>query len=160
MSRPLARRDVMMFSAGVPALLLHSCMRFSSHVMFHGERFLSIHLCINGLLVLSVDGLVRPFMSHLLVMATTNLNSKWRLDLSALQQPTGSISPFFKHHPSQQSMIFHGVYIFAICIYLLHCSHYSSYIRFHIYCQIRRIYHTYMVAPCQASWVTPTHQNI
>jgi len=61
-----------------------------------------MHLCINGLLVLSVDELVRPFMSHLLVMATTNLNTKWRLDLSALQQPTGSISPFFKHHPSQR----------------------------------------------------------
>ena len=90
MSRPLARRDVMMFSAGVPALLLHSCMRRASHVMFHGERGLSMHLCINGLLVLSVDELVRLFMSHFLVMATSNLYTKWRLDMSALQKPTGS----------------------------------------------------------------------
>ena len=133
MSRPLTRHDVMMFSAGVPTLLLHSCKRRASHVMFHGERFLSIHLCINGLLVLSVDGLVRPFMSHHLVMATGNLNTKWRLDLSALQQPTGSISPFSSSIHLNESMIFHGVYIFAICIYLLHCSHYSSYLFVSIY---------------------------
>ena len=131
MSRPLARRDVMMFSARVPALLLHSCKRRASHVMFHGERFLSIHLCINGLLVLSVDGLVRPFMSHHLVMATGNLNTKWRLDLSALQQPTVSVSPFFKHHPSQRK---HDLsWCIYICIYFLHCSHYSSYLFVSIY---------------------------
>ena len=131
MSRPLARHDVMMVSAGVPALLLHSCKRRASHVMFHGERFLSIHLCINGLLVLSVDGLVRPFMSHHLVMATGNLNTKWRLDLSALQQPTGSVSPFFKHHPSQRK---HDLsWCIYICIYFLHCSHYSSYLFVSIY---------------------------
>jgi len=69
----------MMFSIGVPALLLHACMRCVSHVMFRGERGLSMHLGINALLVLSGDELVRLFMCNFLITSTSNLNTKCQL---------------------------------------------------------------------------------